>query len=60
VPGKNVYPWGVDKARLEAFLGANELAMGGEDGTFPGVTIRNVWLSDRQRPTSLGSAIRDR
>jgi hypothetical protein len=43
-----------------AYLGANELAMGGEDGTFPGVTIRNVWLSDRQRPASLGSAIRDR
>ena len=28
VPGKNVYPWGVDKARLEAFLGANEAARG--------------------------------
>ena len=43
-----------------AYLGANELAMGGEDGTFPNVTIRNVWLSDKARPASLGSAIRDR
>ena len=43
-----------------AYLGANEVAMGGEDGTFPGVTIRNVWLSDKPRPASLGSAIRDR
>jgi hypothetical protein len=43
-----------------AYLGANEAAMGGEDGTFPGVTIRNVWLSDKARPASLGSAIRDR
>jgi hypothetical protein len=43
-----------------AYLGANEVAMGGEDGTFPNVTIRNVWLSDKARPASLGSAIRDR
>jgi hypothetical protein len=42
------------------YLGANEAAMGGEDGTFPGVTIRNVWLSDKPPPASLGSAIRDR
>jgi hypothetical protein len=43
-----------------AYLGANEVAMGGEDGTFPNVTFRNVWLSDKPRPASLGSAIRDR
>jgi hypothetical protein len=39
-----------------AYLGANELALGGEDGTVPNITIRNVWLSDRARPTGLGSA----
>jgi hypothetical protein len=33
-----------------AYLGANEAAGGGEDGTFPGITIRNVWLSDKPRP----------
>jgi hypothetical protein len=43
-----------------AYLGANELQFGGEDGTSPGVTIRNVWLSDRSRPASLGSAVSDR
>ena len=43
-----------------AYLGANEITFGGEDGTFPGVTIRNVWLSDRSRPATLGNAVRDR
>ena len=43
-----------------AYLGANEITFGGEDGTFPGVTIRNVWLSDKTRPASLGSAASDR
>lgn len=41
-----------------AYLGANETTMGGEDGTFPNITIRNVWLSDKPRPASLGSALR--
>lgn len=41
-----------------AYLGANEAALGGEDGTFTNITIRNVWLGDRPRPTSLGSALR--
>ena len=41
-----------------AYLGANELALGGEDGTVPGITIRNVWLSGKPRPASLGSALR--
>jgi hypothetical protein len=41
-----------------AYLGANELSLGGEDGTVPGIIIRNVWLSSRSRPTSLGSGAR--
>ena len=41
-----------------AYLGANELGLGGEDGTVPNITIRNVWLSDQARPTALGSALR--
>ncbi len=43
-----------------AYLGANEVTFGGEDGTFPGVTIRNVWLSDKARPASLGSGVSGR
>ena len=41
-----------------AYLGANEAAFGGEDGTVPNITIRNVWLSDKARPASIGSAFR--
>ena len=41
-----------------AYLGANELSLGGEDGTVPGIVIRNVWLGNKARPTSLGSALR--
>jgi hypothetical protein len=41
-----------------AYLGANEAALGGEDGTFTNMTIRNVWLGDKPRPASLGSALR--
>jgi hypothetical protein len=29
-----------------------------DTGTFPGMTIRNVWLSSRARPASLGNALR--
>jgi hypothetical protein len=41
-----------------AYLGANSGAYGTETGSWPGVTYRNVWLSDRPRPASLGSALR--
>jgi hypothetical protein len=40
-----------------AYLGANEVALGGEDGTVPGITIRNVWLSTQPRPPAIGSAV---
>jgi hypothetical protein len=40
-----------------AYLGANEKALGGEDGTVAGIIIRNVWLSNKPRPASLGSAV---
>jgi hypothetical protein len=35
-----------------AYLGINS-----GDGSFPGMTIRNVWLSSKPRPSSLGSAL---
>jgi hypothetical protein len=40
-----------------AYLGANDAVYGSDSGTFPGVTVRNVWLSDKPRPAALGSAI---
>jgi hypothetical protein len=40
-----------------AYLGANSGAYGTETGSWPGVMYRNVWLSDKPRPASLGSAL---
>ena len=41
-----------------AYLGANSAVFNTETGSWPGVIYRNVWLSDKPRPTSLGSALR--
>lgn len=41
-----------------AYLGATSGPYGADTGSWPGVTYRNVWLSDKPRPTSLGSALR--
>jgi hypothetical protein len=41
-----------------AYLGATSGRYGQDTGSWPGVTYRNVWLSDKPRPTSLGSALR--
>jgi hypothetical protein len=41
-----------------AFLGTNYEKYEADTGTFPGMTIRNVWLSSKARPASLGSALR--
>ena len=41
-----------------AYLGANSGAYGTETGSWPGVTYRNIWLGDKPRPASLGSALR--
>lgn len=41
-----------------AYLGATSGRYGVDTGSWPGVTYRNVWLSDKPRPTSLGSALR--
>lgn len=43
-----------------AYLGANDAVFGSDSGTFPGITIRNVWLSDKPRPSTLGNAVHDR
>jgi hypothetical protein len=40
-----------------AYLGANNGSICAEEGSRPGVTYRNVWISNRPRPASLGSAL---
>lgn len=40
-----------------AYLGANSGAYNTETGSWPGVTYRNVWVSNKPRPASLGSAL---
>jgi hypothetical protein len=40
-----------------AYLGANSGAYATETGSWPGATYRNVWLGDKPRPASLGSAL---
>lgn len=41
-----------------AYLGATSGPYGIDTGSWPGVTYRNVWLSNKPRPASLGSALR--
>lgn len=37
-----------------AYLGTNAGAMGTDTGSYPGMIVRNVWLSNKPRPLSLG------
>ena len=39
-----------------AYIGSNSGERGTDDGSFPGMIVRNVWLSSRPRPASLGTA----
>jgi hypothetical protein len=41
-----------------AYLGGNDEREGPENGSFPGEIVRNVFIGNRPRPTSLGSALR--
>jgi hypothetical protein len=43
-----------------AFVGTNYEKFVADTGTFPGMIVRNVWLSSKPRPASLGSALRVR
>jgi hypothetical protein len=40
-----------------AYLGTNNGGICEEDGSWPGVTYRNLWIGNRPRPASLGSAL---
>jgi len=40
-----------------AYLGGNDTREGPEDGTWPGEIVRNVFIGNKPRPASLGSAL---
>jgi hypothetical protein len=40
-----------------AYLGGNDTREGPEDGTWPGEIVRNVFIGNKARPTSLGTAL---
>ena len=44
-------------AKMFAFLGTNNGAFVEFDGTYAGMTLRNLWVGSTPRPPSLGSAI---
>ena len=39
-----------------AYLGSNSGAFGTDSGSYAGLVVRNVWLSSKPRPASIGSA----
>src|SRR5262245_51515232 len=71
IGGRTLYDYGVQVSDLGvsanaatynpnphfAYLGANNGPFKEEDGSWPGVTYRNVWISNKPRPASLGSAL---
>ena len=65
--GSVVYDVGVQSAtgnwnpaKMFAFLGTNNGAFVEFDGTYAGMTLRNLWVGSTPRPPSLGSAIAQR
>ena len=63
VGGAVIYDYGLSTAGTYnpsphvAYLGANNGQFGQESGSWAGATYRNVWIGNRPRPTSLGSAL---
>ena len=64
VAGSTLYDYGMPAPRGEydpsphyAFLGAPIGRSGTESATIPGTIYRNVWLANRPRPETLGSAL---
>jgi hypothetical protein len=59
--GNTVYDYGQSTVYVYnppsafAYLGTNNA--GSETGSWPGAIYRNVWIADKARPASLGSAI---
>ncbi len=64
ITGSEIYQLGLPSngrtyapPRHFAFLGSTNGQSDLEPGTFPGATYRNVWIGNRPRPASLGSAL---
>ena len=64
IGGNTIYDYGVtspggayNPSPHYAYLGANNGPFGDESGSWPGVTYRNLWIGNRPRPASLGSAL---
>ncbi len=64
ITGSEIYQLGLPSngrtyapPRHFAFLGSTNGQSDLEPGTFPGATYRNVWIGNRPRPESLGSAL---
>ena len=66
--GPTIYDYGMespggayDPSPHYAYLGANNGFYGtpeeAEEGTYPGLTYRNLWIGNRPRPATLGSAL---
>ena len=66
ITGSALYDYGMSAPRGQytptphyAYLGAPVGRSGTESASIPGTIYRNVWLSNRPRPASLGSALRE-
>lgn len=63
IGGNTIYDYGVSTGGTynppnhHAYLGANNQGICEEEGSWPGLTYRNVWIGNRPRPESLGSAL---
>ncbi|MSO56228.1 MAG: hypothetical protein EXQ55_04805 [Acidobacteria bacterium] len=64
IGGNTIYDYGVQASGGSynptphyAYLGANNGSICEEDGSWPGVIYRNLWIGNRARPASLGSAL---
>ena len=67
VNGNTLYDYGMaaprgryDPPQHYAYLGAPVGRSGGESASIAGTIYRNVWIANRPRPQSLGSALRNR
>jgi hypothetical protein len=63
IGGNTIYDHGVTTGGVYnptphfAYLGANNGGICEEEGSWPGLVYRNVWIGNRPRPESLGSAL---
>lgn len=65
IGGRVIYNMGKDAGGAtydppshHAYLGANNGPFGEEDGSWPGAAYRNLWIANRERPATLGNALR--